>query len=189
MVCRALLVRPHVWWWDNFSTISAWQIPKIGTGPYFERLWTGVGINVYDGPPLDLQVRRRADGSIVEIMPGRLDEYRDAVIEGMRLIDRQGMEYLDVSLVHRWDVYNIPVKPVVDADRWPHEYEALTTGRDSMDWYIPFNLLPENIGCNQGLLTIFRRHCVENNALVRDAATHYTIINVDCDIFLRLLKV
>ena len=60
----------------------------------------------------------------------------------------------------------------------------LRESRDGMRNFFPLGMLPENIGANRGLLLLLKELFG-----VQPRPGHYSFLCVDCNIFLRILKV
>ena len=84
----------------------------------------------------------------------------------------------------RHTVRSSPLKPEVDAAAHPALAAVLRESRDGMRNFYPLAMLPENIGSNRGLLLLLKELFG-----VQPRVGHYSFIAVDCNIFMRMLKV
>ena len=78
----------------------------------------------------------------------------------------------------------MPLKPEVDAKADPAMAAVLRESRDGMRNFFPLGMLPENIGSNRGLLLLLK-----DLFGVQPKVGHYSFLSVDCNIYLRMLKV
>ena len=105
----------------------------------------------------------------------------------MRNYDRNvKYTYYDGSLVRKYDVRRVPVKPSANRRMDPKIRQILMESRDGMLDFHPIGLIDINIGRNRGLQQIIRKVFDENAANPR---TTYYVLTADCNIFLRTLKV
>jgi hypothetical protein len=87
--------------------------------------------------------------------------------------------------VVRYDVRNIPLK--IDTKRFPDMKRTVDSyGFDNVR---PVDLLDINIGSNRGLIAIIRGLYEERKMGLEDQCDRYTTLNVDENIFWRVLKV
>ena len=177
---------PHCLWYDNFSKIHRIHNPNVGQGVYHSCLWTGVAINVYRGPEVNMTVKYRDDGSVLPVMPDDIFEERTTVEQSITYITQQGMFYYDHSLVKKYNVNNVPLKPNIPDDD-PLSV-GMRTGSNSMEYSAPLHMLHDNIGSNIGLIKILRRY-YEERGMHNDQCTQYHCLNVDENIFWRTIKV
>jgi hypothetical protein len=85
------------------------------------------------------------------------------------------------------EVKNVPLKPAPETLIQPAHKQAVHEGHDSLDNCYPTALASFNIGSNIGLLQICRMHY--ETICVANAGDRYSCINVDANIFDRILKV
>ena len=176
-----------VQWWDNFSKFTRKSVPTIAKDVFGTCLWTGVTVNTYDGPVVDIAVRRDEAGDIVPAMPENLFQHQDTVVDGISHIYDEGKSYYDTSKVKKYDITNIPLK--VDTIRFPRKATVLNSAKNSAKNINPYKLLRHNIGSNLGLTTILREFQDDNKMSLHNTVLNYTTINTDENIFYRGLKV
>ena len=176
-----------VQWWDNFSKFTRKSVPTIAKDVFGTCLWTGVTVNTYDGPVVDIAVRRDEAGDIVPAMPENLFQHQDTVVDGISHIYDEGKNYYDTSKVKKYDITNIPLK--VDTIRFPRKATVLNSAKNSAKNINPYKLLRHNIGSNLGLTTILREFQDDNKMSLHNTVLNYTTINTDENIFYRGLKV
>jgi hypothetical protein len=104
----------------------------------------------------------------------------------LRDIDELGMNVLDTSICTRYNVNNVPCKPVVDIVAEPALHAVLQQRGDGMRNLYPQCLIKANIGKNTHLLRIMRQRLEEVEAA---RPQRYGIVLADIDIFCRCLKV
>jgi hypothetical protein len=181
---------PHTVWWDNFSKIYGVKCPLIASGAYRNALWTGVAIRTYNNPttgrPLTLDVRL-SDGAVVPAMPASVFCSLGHVLELFEVSNETGQNYFDSSLVKRYNVNTVPLKPDVSATD-PVLQNILNESRDGLKHFYPSHLVKHNIGSNKGLLKILRTY-YEHNNMHNGLCQKYRVLNVDINIFVRIAKV
>ena len=186
--CRNVTSGNHVVWLDNFSRIYATQIPTEEAKSWRQCLWTGYAALKYNGPEVDLHIHRDEDGKFLSAMPMNLVQMSFVLFDIIADVDKHS-SILDRSMVQRWRVNNIPLRPVLDEKNHPREAARLARGNDKQNILHPGGLLPENIGSNRGLLTILRNFFKEWNCMNGQDPEVYRILTVDCNIYSRIMKV
>jgi hypothetical protein len=180
---------PHIHWIDNFSKLYNRTKPSIESGPVHNSLWTGVAVIEWDGASdVSLELVRHQDGSNMAALPPRLcTGYFDrGICQGLSDIDALGMNVLDMSTCTRYNVNNVPCKPVVDITDDPALHALLEQRGDGMRNLYPQCLIKANIGKNTDLLKIMRQRLDEVEAA---RPQRYGVVLADIDIFSRCLKV
>ena len=185
---RAVTQENHVLWLDNFSRIYATQLPSIEVSSWRECLWTGYAALRYDGPAIDMAIRRNNNNEIIRAMPLSIVQMSFMLYDDMADVDRH-KSILAASMVERWQVNNIPLRPMLDPNRNPAEYKRLSRGHGTQKVLYPGGVYPENIGSNRGLLQIFRDFCSRNGYLDGQEPEKYSVLTVDCNIYARIMKV
>ena len=186
--CRNVTSGNHVVWLDNFSRIYATQIPTEEAKSWRQCLWTGYAALKYNGPEVDLHIHRDEDGKFLSAMPMNLVQMSFVLFDIIADVDKHS-SILGRSMVQRWRVNNIPLRPVLDEKNHPREAARLARGNDKQNILHPGGLLPENIGSNRGLLTILRNFFKEWNCMNGQDPEVYRILTVDCNIYSRIMKV
>lgn len=185
MLNRRWMEGPFLYWYDNFSKIYRIHVPSQGTGLYHSCLWTGVAIHAYQGPDIDMKCRLNPDQSVLSIMPPNLFDQQDVVINSIQYIMDEGGLYFDKSLCKKHTVNNIPLKIITNTEEnIPFIPESVGT----MGQCFPLKMMKENIGSNRGL-AIIMRELYEKHEMHIDKCSKYVCLNVDENIFWRMLKV
>ena len=185
---KSKLNQPNVMWFDNFSKFRAHSIPTIQKDIFSECLWTGITINEYVGPPVDCKVQFDDDNQIVDAMPSDLFCCKDVVHSRIMATHDQGLTQFNESLVNTYEVNNIPMK--IDGKRFPEMKAAMESTKNSTSHIHPFKLVKKNIGSNVGLLNIlFELQTEYNLDSERNPPTKYLVLNLDENIYYRVLKV
>jgi hypothetical protein len=174
-------------WWDNFSKFVARQVPTIKKDIFATCLWTGVTVNEYIGPPIDVSIQVDNTGEVVPAMPSDLFAYQALLLQGIDDIYSEGKEYLNLSLVKKYDIVNVPLK--VDTNRFPDLSHILNSANNTTKHINPYKLIKHNIGSNLGLATILREYQDEKKMHLHGAVRNYSSINTDENIFYRGMKV
>ena len=172
-------------WMDNFSKTLARQCPSMAKGVYSACLWTGMA--VFSDPRharLDARVKM-VNGRAIPAMPDQITKHSQQVLTGLQFVHAEGRDYLRRSLVHKFRVNNIPLKILDAADR-PHQHKDAD---HSMKIVHPMKLLDKNIGSNPGLVSILKEDIHDEHGMGDDDCKTYVNLNVDENIFWRILKV
>jgi hypothetical protein len=176
----------HAIWWDNFSKTYGTRKPRMELGVYLAALWTGLGIMMFNGPQMECVWSEEAPAMPDDIFAEeQLFLMRlDIAIEEVRRIEEVGDAE---SLVVIYDVRRIPLK--IDPNKLPDcpATDALKEASpDGLSNFHPWQLLEENCGTNEGMLRVLRLFL--NRSRARDD-NRITILNSDCNLFYRALKV
>jgi len=188
-IYRAVQQRPHVRWMDNFSKFIARQVPTTGNGIFSSCLWTGVAVFECDPNQdnmFDMQIKHRPDGGLLPAMPDTLFKHTHRIVAGLKLILEDSRNYFDQSLVLKYDVRSIPLK--VNTKLFPEMADTVEDKRNTTAIVYPVQLIDNNIGSNQGLVTLLRQ-LMEQLGMHDNTCTHYEILNVDENIYWRTMKV
>lgn len=148
-------------------------------------LWTGVSLFACTDPGVSDRVVLDQNDRVVPAMPNNILLYQEAVYQALQFFANKGYRQYDNSLVVRYDVRNIPLK--IDTKRFPNMKS--TVDSYSFDNVRPVDLLDINIGSNRGLIAIIRGLFDERKMGLEDQCQRYTTLNVDENIFWRVLKV
>ena len=105
-------------------------------------------------------------------------------LEKMAVADAVPEAFLKGSICFRHNVRQVPLKPEVDAKADPAMAAVLRESRDGMRNFFPLGMLPEDIGSNRGLLLL-----LTDLFGVQPKVGHYSFLPLDCNIYLRMLKV
>ena len=174
-------------WWDNFSKFQARQVPTVRKDIFASCLWTGVTVNEYSGPPVDVSVRHDDNGAVIPAMPDDLFAHQAKMLLAFDEIYKEGKEFFNNSLVKRYDIVNVPLK--VDTKRFPNLAAALNSVKNTTKYINPYKLIKHNIGSNLGLVTILREYQDDNKMNMHGVVQKYSMVNTDENIFYRGMKV
>lgn len=177
-----------VLWVDNFSKFKAHNVPTIRKEVFSECLWSGITVNEYTGPYVDPKLKYNDENILIHAMPDDIFVQKDAVHNGIMMLYDEGMMYFDTSLVNKYDVRNIPLK--IDTTVYNELATIMNSVKNTTKHIHPYKLLRPNIGSNRGLLKILRDLILEFNLNTAHATPdNYLVINVDENIYYRILKV
>jgi len=178
-------------WIDNFNKKYSFRIPDIEKGTWTQCNWTGVALREYTASALDMRVQT-VNGEVVPAMPSqaKLFARTNAIQTWFNQQACQGdddMLRFDASWVMTWGVHNVPLKPQV-ADV-PDEHKAAVGSKNlSLDTLHPLEIIDENIGANLGMAKIMRD--IYDKAMALPLGQRkYIVLNVDSNIFYRVVKV
>ena len=175
-----------IYWWDNFSKFSAHSIPTAIKGSYASCLWTGVTLNEYTGPEVDVSVKYM-NNEVVTAMPNDMFVYASSVKEYIISLYDQGDTYLSNSLVHKYGVNDVPL--MIDVNEFPQFGPIMVNDKNNTKKIHPFKLIKQNIGSNRGLLSILRSIHDDHKMDMYRICSRYVPLNVDENIYYRILKV
>ena len=177
-----------VYWIDNFSKWRSHNVPTVRKDVFSECLWTGITINEYVGPDVDMSPKFDEHNDVVSAMPNNICECKAAVNSGIAAIYDLGMEYFNESMVNTYTINNIPIK--IDVNRYPTLASVMNSTKNTTKHTHPYKLLKLNIGSNEGLLNILRDIQTENklNDSV-ETPQRYLVLNLDENIYYRVMKV
>jgi len=168
-------------WWDNFSKIYAVAIQTLEKGAMRNCLWTSQALHRYVGAPVStpsiLQHKAMPD-------PDWLSAGSKLLMENIKHIDNLGRNRYVSSLCKKYNVVRVPIKPTLDARTEPDMAAVLAESRDGLVHFFPSDIVGENIGSNRGLLKLLKTLDTD-----RTDMTEFSYLNVDCNIYMRVLKV
>jgi hypothetical protein len=178
-------------------------VPNLEQGIYSDCLWTGVAIirwvdsydddvditELPDPPDLSVQIDS-SDGSVVSCMPGTIvdEDGNECIIEALDVLNANGEGRFrqNRSICLKYDVRNLPLKPVVDKELYPELYNILKCSVDGLDNFYPVGLIQLNIGKNEHLLKILRNYLEELKAA---RPRRYGVMLCDVAIFQTVVRV
>ena len=182
-----MTARCHYLWVDNFSKFLRRSIPTVDQGVFSTCAWTGAAIFPHHNLALDDSVKRNHDRDIIPAMPDNILINNRDVRDMIKATLAEGRNYYDVSTVKRLDVRNVP--PKVDTKTYPIYRERVEASENSMDSVYPQSIVDINVGTNIGLATIMRKLYDDHRMGTPDECTRYLNMNVDENIYWRILKV
>ena len=200
MCRREIEEGPHVIWYDNYNKMYNKQLVSMSRDVLKLCNWTGRAVRPYLGTqPVSMKVKR-SRGEIVPAMPQLSELWEFTEVIDRAIIKQTGStiedsdsqqiptDFLDSSFYVLYGASRVPLKP--DENKVPEEYkEALRHSPDTLENFHPAGLIEQNIGSNEGLARVIRQLYDEKNMGSVLGASHYVALNVDCNIFSRLMKV
>ncbi len=180
--------RPYARWIDNFNKIYGYQMPSLAHGTYHSLMWMGCAVRVPRQPCLvqNLDVEPEYPG-----MPDDLwnQDAVELVVTLMQKVWRRARRCtMAASLCTKYEVNNIPLKPVVDEAVDKPLHDLLASSPDGMSNFYPEGVVNVHIGSNDGLAKEFRRNHDEIGQEA-DGQKKYRLLVCDENIFRRGLKV
>jgi hypothetical protein len=157
----------------------------LKAGSYNQCLWTGVAIFSHPNPNIDDSVKY-SDGDVISAMPDSILTHQSTVRDTIRYVIDKDMYYFDESLVKKYQVNNIPLK--VDSKKYPETVDINNNVANSFNLVYPSDMIDINIGSNVGLVSIIRK-LYEQYGMADNSCTRYYTLNVDENIYYRILKV
>lgn len=185
-VLRRVLEGPHFLWWDNFSKNIARYCPSLEKGVYTSCLWTGSAVFACpEHDELDHRVIRNNADEVIPAMPDNLLEHQHSVMRGLQQVFQQGRSRYAESLVYQHEVNVVPLK-ILSADDQKNQHGS---EGHSMNVVFPERIMPQNIGSNLGLISLLKAEVHDKYGMGTNECQHYVNLNVDENIFYRILKV
>ncbi len=172
-------------WLDNFSKIFSKSVPSLQGGVFSQCLWTGVALFTHPDVTIDDTIKYD-EHQVIPAMPDNMFIHQDTVSDTIQFMVEEGCEYFAKSLVYEYSVNNVPLK--VDTKRYPSMIGTMANIANSFDLVYPADLYDINIGSNIGLVSIIRKLYNEHGMGSGDC-TRYLTLNVDENIYYRILKV
>ena len=179
--------KPYVSWWDNFSKFHRRSVPDLKNDVFSSCLWTGVTVNEYTGPVVDVGIRHDDQKDVIPAMPDDLFAHLHIVKQGISMIYDGGKSMYDTSLVKKYSVNNIPLK--IDTKVFPNLAPILNSAVNKTTHINPFKLVKQNIGSNRGLCNMLREFQDEHSMGVNGGCDKYHTVSMDENIMYRTLKV
>ena len=178
----------HVLWVDNFSKVFRKSIPAASSGTYNSCLWTGYAAFVVHDPTVKTTLVATPSGRILPGMP--LDPCVTAnvtqVNDGLTYEHADMRTYYDRSTVKEYDVRNVP--PKIDTKRYVHMKGIIEDPKNTTQHVHPLKLFKKNIGSNEGLIAVLS-DIASTYGMVDNSCSDYVILNVDENIYWRVMKV
>jgi hypothetical protein len=176
----------HYLWIDNFSKFLRKTTPTVAKDVYATCNWTGVAAFENTDPNVNDHVVRRQDG-VVPAMPNNILQCNSSVRAAIKQLMTEDRNYYDRSVVKRFDVRNVP--PKINTKIHVNLRDRIESRTNSMDCVHPVKLIDINIGSNAGLCTIMRQLYDSYDMDNPEGCTRYLNLNVDENIYWRILKV
>ncbi len=179
---------PHVRWIDNFNKIYAYQMASLNKGSYASLMWMGAGFRLLRQP-----------GKVTDLLtePGKPampeDLFDNAVRVTFHRLMKKVCEHartctLEASDCTKYQINNIPLKPVVKEQDNPELHALLKSSPDGLATFRQEAVYPIHIGSNGGIAKVFRE--VHDKCLADPPqAKLYRLMVADGNIFSRALKV
>ena len=170
-----------VMWIDNFSKSYAVALQGIDSGAWKDCNWTGRGIKKFCGTRVDVELRA------LPAMPDNIftDDTKQEVKSKLASRVNAGWMLLRKSTVHKHQVNNVPLKPILDPLRHGRLWQVLSESRDGLTFFHPWDITPQNVGANRGLMLILKQLSEER----RVDDSRITFLSADCNIFMRIIRV
>lgn len=179
---------PHVLWVDNFSKVFRKSIPRAADGTYNSCMWTGYAAFVAEDSNVQTTLLVAPNGRTVPGMPSELCSAVSVarVKEGIEYVHADLRTQYDGSVVLLYDVRNVP--PKIDTKRHIQMKHIVDHVKNSTHNVHPLKLFKKNIGSNEGLIAVLA-DIAKTYGMVDDTCSDYVTLNVDENIYWRILKV
>ena len=128
----------------------------IEAGAWTDCNWTGCGNRVdikLDGQPA------MPDGVFT-------DPIRRLVRRKLKAHINGSWEFLRRSIVQRWKVNNVALKPILDPFRHPEVSRVLLEFRDGLSFFDPMDIVSQNVGSDRGLMLILKQISEERREMM-----------------------
>ena len=169
-----------------FASLS--QLHQPGSGTYNSCLWTGYAAFIVDDDRVNTTIITNHRGLPVHGMPSDpCDAERvTEVVAGLQYVHADMRSYYDGSTVKRFDVRNVP--PKIDTKRHIEMKRSVDDPKNSTQNVHPLKLFKKNIGSNEGLISVLS-DIAATYGLINNTCSDYVILNVDENIYWRIMKV
>ena len=151
-------------------------------------LWTGVAFKMCDvADNFDFDYQHTDDGAVIPAMPPTLFGNEDEVERLARwlCVGAGVVKFYADSIAVKYEVSSIPPKVAPQRILDPAVRARLAKSRDGLDRFHQYSIVDFNIGSNLGLMHIVK-YILADEVL---GAGGYLILNVDMNIYDRLIKV
>ena len=176
-------------WFDNFDFKYRGIMPTFSKATFSQFNWTGVAVRPYHGLAVtDLKVEWNLHGHIPS-MPSDLFGNQDMVFEELRTMVTAGQLYLSVSLVDKFQVNSIPLKPIVDKAHHPIWFNSLSSHADGLKHLLTKEIRDIPIGTNVSLINFVKEICGPKTLVAVTDDSKYQILNSDMNLYQRVNKV
>ena len=164
------------------------SVQTIDSGAFKDCNWTGVGFR--SGRNLwNVNVQISAHPGVPGMPSGGLFHHANKtnMMNSFGRADRSGWMMYDKCLATKYNVSNVPLKPVVDKNDSARRalFDQLSRNADGLGDFHPDEIQQHNVGSNRGLMTILF-HWLDNRQASDDK---YMLLVCDCNIFMRIIKV
>jgi hypothetical protein len=179
---------PHVLWVDNFSKVFRKSIPVAANGTYNSCLWTGYAAFVVEESMVSKSLMTTAHGHTVPGMPNDLcaPSTIRLVKDGIEYVHTNIRNHYERSVVLKYDVRNVP--PKIDTKLHGNLKAIVDHPKNSTQNVRPLKLFKRNIGSNEGLVAVLS-DIAATYGMLSNTCTDYVTLNVDENIYWRILKV
>jgi hypothetical protein len=181
--------KAYTLWLDNFSKLRALQIPNLEMGAWQSCLWTGRAFRL-SRVDVDMTVRHDAKNEVLPAMPDDIFEMYPATKNQFLHVTYTQPDcptLYSTSLTTTLKVNNVPLKPLAVSLRRADHKAAVEESHDGLSTCYPEGICTLNIGSNRGLIRLLRNH--HDTFCVEQKGQRYTSLNVDNNIFDRVIKV
>ena len=189
VLSRGIEDNVHVKWFDNVQ--YDWRAKTLGFNKmsFHQYNWCGVAVRPYRGSLVDDLYVELQDQEVVEAMPDDLFQFEDEFRAEILNMYRSGPCKYDDSIVKKYNVCRIPLKPEIEKHVDPELYATLRSHVDGLRHFHPKELVDLNMGSNVGVLSYFQtiRDDDTNEPLSKESK--YCIINTDMNIYVKIQKV
>jgi hypothetical protein len=159
---------------------------SISSGAFKACQWTGMGFKKYIGDPVNLE-RSGLPGMPDDLFSRSLKKAFKQIVRGW---NRAHWNLFDSSHVYKFSVSQVPLKPTVSWVDDPDLHRILSESRDGLAYFFPMKIDPRNIGANRDLLYILKDLDTQKRKLEEESDSKtFKVVCVDCNIFMRILKV
>lgn len=186
---RDIETKVHVKWFDNVQ--YDWRAKSLGFDKmsFHQYNWGGVGVRPYRGRLIRDLCVDTLDGRVTDAMPDDLFEFEDDFISDILDMYRSGPCQYDDSIVKKYNVCRIPLKPEIEKHIDPELYDTLKSQVDGLRHFHPKELVDLNMGENVGVLSFFKslRDADTDEPVTDDSK--YCLLNTDVNIYVKIQKV
>ena len=168
-------------WVDNFSKSYAVALQGIESGAWKDCNWTGRGMKVFCGSPVDTKM-----GALPALPDDAItNDVMHLVRSKLSAHVNSGWMFLRHSMVKKYKVNNVPLKPVLDPHRHRRMCQVLSESRDGLRFFHPWDIISQNIGSNRGLMLVLKQ--ISDERRLDDGRIKF--LCADFNVFMRIMRV
>lgn len=151
--------------------------------------WTGVGVRPYQGTLVENLSVEYLNGELVQAMPDNVFQYENDFGADLLLIYQSGQAMFDESLLNKYDVLRIPLKPEIKRREDPVLFDTLQKQVDGLRHFHPKELVDETMSSNFGVMHFFKSIRDEDTKQDITPSSKYKVLNTDMNIYIKIQKV
>lgn len=184
---RDVKLKPHVAWFDNFDFKYRGIMPTFKKSTFTMYNWLGTAVRAYRGALVKNLKLEYRDNIELPAMPDQPFALIHEFTAELTDVWSEGQVYYDQSLCVKFNVTQIPLKPVVEEKQHPRWFKALDNCVDGLRYLITEDIKDIPVGTNVDLLDYFK--AIRAKSISPRNNKKYKLYNTDGNIYQRMNKV